>query len=112
MEEIIMRGVLFGALRKSFGAVATIVLCATIFTLMHTPAQLPYAFWGGLLLTYAREKSGTLLVTICIHMVIFKRNRKSHHLFKFLSSVFSVPLWQPNKTATEARRFRFLLPKL
>jgi membrane protease YdiL (CAAX protease family) len=67
-EEILFRGLLFGAVRKWLSGAWTIVVTAAVFAMIHL--QLVYfvpVFAVGLMLGWARHKSGGLLLPITLH---------------------------------------------
>ncbi|MEN3333944.1 MAG: protease family protein [Blastocatellia bacterium] len=75
VEEIVYRGVIFGALRKYLSATTTIIIVTLVFTGVHV---LQYAgAWASLaglmllslVLTVVRAKSKTLLPCIVIHFI-------------------------------------------
>jgi membrane protease YdiL (CAAX protease family) len=71
-EEIFFRGFFFKGLEHSrLGPVGAIVLTAAVWALMHTQYDLYDAaviLLGGLLLGYARWRSGSLYVPLAMHM--------------------------------------------
>jgi len=70
-EELLLRGVLLGGLRHVLDEHAAIALSAGVFTLMHVQYT-----WGvlllvlalGVVLGYARTRTGSLLVPIALHL--------------------------------------------
>jgi membrane protease YdiL (CAAX protease family)/Flp pilus assembly protein TadD len=67
-EEILFRGLLFGALRKRLSAAWTIVVTGALFAAAHLePIQFVPLFAAGLLLGWARQKSGGLALPIVVH---------------------------------------------
>jgi hypothetical protein len=75
VEEIVYRGVLFGALRKEFGAKATVAVVSGLFLLVHVPQ-----YWGGwagltllallsVTLTVVRAATGSVLPGFFMHFV-------------------------------------------
>lgn len=69
-EEILFRGLLFGAIGKRLSAWWTIVVTAAIFAVVHM--QVTYfipVFAVGLLLGWARHKSGGLALPVILHCV-------------------------------------------
>jgi hypothetical protein len=74
MEELVFRGFLYPAVARWTGAAPSIVLCSAIFASIHG-AQLGYAwapllvlFVVGLSLTIARAVTGSVAVSVIIHM--------------------------------------------
>ena len=69
VEELLFRGVIFQGLRSRFSRVASVLLCAALFALMHQNIeQLIYPFLLGCVLSLVMEKTGNLLYCIIIHM--------------------------------------------
>ncbi len=69
-EEFLFRGWLFTALRPKFGVIATILVTAALFAMAHWESTHLYAmavFPVGLLLGYARERSGGMRATFAFH---------------------------------------------
>ncbi len=74
MEEMVFRGFLYPALTKWTGVGPSVALCSASFALLHG-AQLGYAwapllvlFLVGLALTVARAVTGSVAVSVVIHM--------------------------------------------
>jgi len=66
-EEIMMRGGLYGGLRRAMSPPAAMAASAAVFALVHDPAvQLPVAALG-LALAWLYERTGSLLVPILVH---------------------------------------------
>lgn len=69
-EEVLFRGLLFGALSRWLSARWTIILTAVIFALIHMQAiYLLPLFLVGLLCGWARHKSGSLAVPVLLHVL-------------------------------------------
>jgi membrane protease YdiL (CAAX protease family) len=67
-EELLFRGMLYPMLRQRFGMTAAIVLDALIFAAIHfIPVLLPGLFVIGLVLTWVRERSGSVIPGILLH---------------------------------------------
>ncbi len=67
-EEIFCRGALFAVLRP-MGRRTAVFGSAALFALMHASvAQIPYAFFAGLLLAAVYELTGGLLLPILFHL--------------------------------------------
>jgi membrane protease YdiL (CAAX protease family) len=70
-EEVLFRGFLFtGVLHSRLGPVGAVVLTALLWSLMHVQYDaygIGTIFVSGLLLGYARLKTGSLYVTILLH---------------------------------------------
>lgn len=70
IEEYAMRGVVLGNLRK-YGDGFAIVASAFCFGIFHgNPSQIPFAFMCGLLLGYIAVETGSLWVSIAVHMLV------------------------------------------
>ena len=74
LEEIIFRGVTFSRLQKAMPNVVVTVITSIFFGLMHgSQGQfiwVIFAFVVGLLLSYVRIKTGSILPTIMMHVMI------------------------------------------
>lgn len=71
-EELLLRGLLFGSLRHMFEEHATVALTAGVFALMHMqydPAIMLLILPMGIVLGYARSRSGSIFVPILLHTV-------------------------------------------
>ena len=69
-EELLFRGLLFGALQRWLSPRWTIVLTAAIFTLVHMqPIYFLPMLPVGLLLGLARQKSGSLALPMVLHII-------------------------------------------
>jgi len=70
VEEILFRGLLHGALEKQLPTGATIILTSVIFALYHFQMVFFIPLFGvGLLLGWARSKTGAIGLPILIHAV-------------------------------------------
>lgn len=70
IEEYAMRGVVLGNLRK-YGDGFAIVASAFCFGIFHAnPSQIPFAFMCGLLLGYIAVETGSIWVSIAVHMLV------------------------------------------
>lgn len=68
-EELIFRGVIFQGLKSKFSTITSVLVCATLFAIMHQNIeQLIYPFLLGIVLGFVMEKTGNLLYCIIIHM--------------------------------------------
>jgi hypothetical protein len=68
-EELIFRGLLFGWLRPRFKAISTIILTATLFTIIHSyPILFPLAFIFGIIAGWIRERTGSSLNFVIAHI--------------------------------------------
>lgn len=69
-EEILFRGLLYGALRRWLSARWTIILTAVVFATVHLQLiYFPPLFGFGLVLGWARHKSGALALPFVIHFL-------------------------------------------
>jgi len=70
IEEVFFRGFLYGALKKSFGILWAIILSALFFSFLHTNilAFIPIMALG-IFLAYIREKTGSLMPAIFVHIL-------------------------------------------
>jgi uncharacterized protein len=74
VEETVFRGYLYPLFAKNLGAVPGIVITGVLFGLMHAP-QLGWT-WGlvamlitvGIIFTFARARSGTVLASYLLHL--------------------------------------------
>jgi len=74
LEELVFRGYFFHAWRNTrLGAWGTILVTALLFALLHVGQYdfmvLSYIFVLGILLGLAREKTGSILTPVVMHMV-------------------------------------------
>lgn len=68
-EELIFRGLILGKFLESMKPGLAAVLSALIFACMHVqPLQVVYAFLCGLILGYAYLYTGSIFVSVLIHM--------------------------------------------
>lgn len=71
-EEFLLRGLLFGSLRHIVDEHASVALTAGVFALMHLQYSLPIMMLilpMGVVLGYARSRSGSIWVPVLLHMV-------------------------------------------
>ncbi len=67
-EELIFRGALLSGLREKYGVVASVLLSAFAFMLMHmNPAQTVYQFLLGIVCALAALAAGSVLPAMLIH---------------------------------------------
>jgi membrane protease YdiL (CAAX protease family) len=69
-EEFLLRGLLFGSIRHMADEHATVALTAGVFTLMHMqydPVVMLLILPMGIVLGYARSRSGSIWVPIILH---------------------------------------------
>jgi ABC-2 type transport system permease protein len=67
VEEFLFRGLVFSGLRRSHGLLASAVLSAAIFAIVHPPASAAPVFLLGLLTAFAYERSGSLAAPVLVH---------------------------------------------
>jgi uncharacterized protein len=70
-EELLLRGLLFGAVRHIADEHVSVAVTAGVFALMHLQYSLPIMLLilpMGIVLGYARARTGSLLVPIALHM--------------------------------------------
>ncbi|MBO4905488.1 MAG: CPBP family intramembrane metalloprotease [Bacteroidaceae bacterium] len=68
-EEMIFRAGVLGSLLRSMSPLVAIVLSASFFAIIHgNPAQMPAAFWLGLLLGWAFYSTQSLAAPLAIHI--------------------------------------------
>ncbi|HYO25375.1 MAG TPA: CPBP family intramembrane glutamic endopeptidase, partial [Lacipirellulaceae bacterium] len=69
VEEAFCRGLAIRLLRRVIGVHSTVMISATMFSLMHVAVLLsmPYLFLVGLALGYLRIASGTIWLPIVVH---------------------------------------------
>ncbi|MBK7945871.1 MAG: CPBP family intramembrane metalloprotease [Flavobacteriales bacterium] len=71
-EELLLRGLLFGSLRHIVDEHASIAITAGVFAVMHlqySPAIMLLILIMGIVLGYARARSGSIWVPVLLHMV-------------------------------------------
>ena len=69
IEELIFRGLVFNRIKYNYNAVAAIIISSIAFGIYHgNLTQGVYATLLGLCLAYVYNKTGNLLVPICIHI--------------------------------------------
>ncbi len=68
-EEAFFRGFIIGGLRKRFGAIASLLISAVFFALVHPPLTIfPVIFMLGLMLGALLLQTGSLWPAIFLHM--------------------------------------------
>lgn len=81
MEELALRAILFRELEVNFGAVASHIISALIFAILHfNLIQAAYAFLAGLFLSLIYKKSQSIEKVIFIHLL--------NNLISFMMSNF------------------------
>lgn len=71
-EELLLRGLLFGSLRHMVDEHAAVALTAGVFTLMHLQYDVAIMLLilpMGIVLGYARSRSGSIWVPVLLHML-------------------------------------------
>ncbi len=80
-EELAMRGIVLGALRK-YGDGFAIIASAIVFGFMHASVyQIPFAFLGGLFFGYITVKTGSIWTAVLVHFL----NNALSTLFDYIS---------------------------
>lgn len=70
LEEVFFRGFLYRAFRRRVGTLSAVTASALIFSVLHFNAGTLLPIFGlGVLLAYAYERSGTLVVPIVVHVL-------------------------------------------
>ncbi|MBK7704784.1 MAG: CPBP family intramembrane metalloprotease [Acidobacteria bacterium] len=75
VEEVVYRGVLYSAARKTMGTASSTVLVTLLFTIVHVPQYLPsystifLLLSLSLVLTLVRARTGRLLPCVVLHFV-------------------------------------------
>ncbi len=67
-EELVFRGVLYGAAKHFFGVYAGFLISASVFALAHgISLASPVAFFAGLVFCFVYEKTGSIYVAMATH---------------------------------------------
>ncbi|HJU99194.1 MAG TPA: type II CAAX endopeptidase family protein [Burkholderiaceae bacterium] len=66
-EEFIFRGLIFGGLRRSMGALPAMLASAAIFAIVHPPLSMLPVFVLGLCTAWSYERSKRLLAPMLVH---------------------------------------------
>ncbi|MBA5636347.1 CPBP family intramembrane metalloprotease [Duganella sp. LX20W] len=66
-EEFIFRGLIFGGLRRSMGALPAMLVSAAVFAIVHPPLSMLPVFVLGLLTAWSYERSKRLLAPMLVH---------------------------------------------
>jgi len=69
IEELLVRGIVMRALTYKWGAVVGVLGSAAIFALLHFSWQAPFAFVSGIVWGVALLRTGSLAVSIALHML-------------------------------------------
>jgi len=70
-EELLLRGLLFGTVRHIADEHVSVAVTAGVFALMHLQYSLPVMLLilpMGIVMGYARSRSGSLVVPVILHM--------------------------------------------
>ena len=81
-EEVVFRGLMQGALRRKFGAVAGVIASTLLFTLVHAVGVWVAVAALGLLLAYIYDRTRNILVPIAVHVL--------HNAIAFFVIVFDL----------------------
>jgi membrane protease YdiL (CAAX protease family) len=68
-EEFIFRGLIFGGLRRSFGALPSAIASAAVFAIMHPPISVVPVFVLGFAAAWVYERTRSLLAPMLTHAV-------------------------------------------
>jgi membrane protease YdiL (CAAX protease family) len=66
-EEFIFRGLIFGGLRRSMGALPAMLVSAAVFAIVHPPLSMLPVFVLGLLAAWSYERGQRLLAPMLVH---------------------------------------------
>lgn len=75
VEEVVYRGMLYSGLREHIPPMPSVILVASMFTIVHIPqysgawASIAGLFLLSFVLTYIRAKTKSILPSFCIHLV-------------------------------------------
>ncbi len=67
VEELLFRGILYGALRRSLRPGLAIPASAALFAILHPPLGAPAVFLLGIAAAWARERTGRIAAAIATH---------------------------------------------
>ncbi|NJO04215.1 MAG: CPBP family intramembrane metalloprotease [Chloroflexaceae bacterium] len=68
VEEVFFRGMIYGLMRRQWGALLAIVASAALFSVVHVlPILMPALFFVGLVLGFLREWSKSIVPCILLH---------------------------------------------
>ena len=67
VEELLFRGILYGALRRSLRPALAIPASAALFAIVHPPLAAPAVFLLGVAAAAARERTGRIAASIAAH---------------------------------------------
>jgi hypothetical protein len=68
-EEFIFRGLIFGGLRRSLGALPAILASAAVFAIVHPPASMIPVFGLGVCAALAFDRTKMLLAPMIAHAI-------------------------------------------
>lgn len=98
LEEYMFRGVMYRDLKKQYSNIKSILICTTIFALLHfTSIQMLYAFAFGFMLIFSYERYRNIAAPIILHMAsnlttIFWTNILIQNYFLLNYSVYLIAL--------------------
>lgn len=95
LEEVIFRGLIFSRLQKAMPNVVVALITSVLFGIVHGQlVWMLFAFIVGLLLSYVRIKTGSILPTIMMHVIINTyATLVSYNLFSIGSEVIAIALY-------------------
>ena len=67
IEELLFRGILYGALRRSLPPALAIPVSAALFAIVHPPLGAPAVFMLGVAAAFARERTGRIAAAMAAH---------------------------------------------
>lgn len=73
-EETIFRGYIYPAVARRFGIAASVAFTGVLFGMLHAPqlwggwAQIGLLILVGIIFTYARAKTGTVVASYLLHL--------------------------------------------
>jgi membrane protease YdiL (CAAX protease family) len=67
VEELVFRGILYGALRRSLSPAVAIAASAALFAIVHPPLGAPAVFLLGIAAAIARERTGRIAAAVAAH---------------------------------------------
>ena len=71
LEEVVFRGLLYGRLRRGMPEIVAALITSAVFGIGHTgPIWMAWAFCVGMILNFARSRTGSIAASIVIHMMI------------------------------------------
>lgn len=71
LEEVVFRGLLYGRLRRGMPEIVAALITSAVFGIGHTgPIWMAWAFCFGMILNFARSRTGSIVASIVIHMML------------------------------------------